>query len=606
MQVLGRLVCGAIALLVWGCSAADGSSGARSRGAGGSGAGATCSNGLCTGCDSCVAACICQTGESEQACAGACTGQAGGSGGSSDPGAGGGAGFGGSGVGGSAGATCVGGLAPCGGVCVDTSMDPGHCGGCGQACENGHLCQTGVCVGPGADGCTETPVTGLSLSAVDAYQTLQIPIMEAGTAVGPSARNVDVVVGRKTVFRVHVTPEAGWTPRQVSARIELTDVEAPDPSQKEVFFALLTPTKASSDSDLSSTFQVKVPAEAIGLNTRYAVTLVECDGVPTDPPPAEATRARFPSQGFEDLAARETGPLKVHIIPISGTNVTVEGLKPFKERLEAIYPITEVQFTIGQPLTAVATSMCSLLASVTSRRSADSPPNDVYYYGLAPGILGGQSGCSTTSTSSRGSKVSAGWAQGYTPDDGRTGAATMCHELGHAHGRFHAPCNVQDPDPQYPYPGANIGVWGYDQRSDEFYEPTRKDMMSYCPEPRWAAWISDYTYRAILARAVEVNAQTETPAFFDASAALLQWRLLVSDSAGVHWVKEPLLVRGTPDGDPMRAVVHGEQGPMQQVVVYRRELEDGVSDGAFMLTLPEPDESWRAIEVPGLLAPQPF
>jgi hypothetical protein len=392
----------------------------------------------------------------------------------------------------------------------------------------------------------------------------------------------------------------------VSARIELTDVETPDPSQKETFFALLTPTKASSDADLSSTFQVKVPAEAIGQNTRYAATLVECDGVPTGAPPAEATRARFPSEGFEQLAARATGPLKVHIVPISGTNVTVEGLKPFKERLEAIYPITEVQFTIGAPLTAFADSMCSLLASVTSRRSQDLPPNDVYYYGLAPGILGGQSGCSNTSTSSRGSKVSAGWAQGYTPDDGRTGAATMCHELGHAHGRFHAPCNVQDPDPQYPYPGANIGVWGYDQRSDEFYQPTSKDMMSYCPEPRWSAWISDYTYQAILQRAVEVNAQAETPAFFDASDTPVSWRLLVSDSAGVHWVKEPLLVRGTPDGDPMRAVIHGEHGPMQLVVVYRQELEDGVSDGAFMLTLPEPDESWRAIEVPGLLAPQPF
>jgi hypothetical protein len=41
-------------------------------------------------------------------------------------------------------------------------------------------------------------------------------------------------------------------------------------------------------------------------------------------------------------------------------------------------------------------------------------------------------------------------------------------------------------------------------------------------------------------------------------------------------------------------------------VVYRQRLEDGVSDRAFMLTLPEPDASWRAIEVPGLLARQLF
>src|SRR5262249_7563854 len=156
------------------------------------------------------------------------------------------------------------------------------------------------------------------------------------------------------------------------------------------------------------------------------------------------------------------------------------------------------------------------------------------------GILGGQSGCSNAV----GSKVSAGWAGGYSGDDPRIGAGTMCHELGHAHGRLHAPCNVSDPDPSFPYPNANIGVMGYDQRTNEFYQPNRKDMMSYCPEPRWAAWISDYTYQAILERVAQVNAQMNL-AFFGASDEVeVSWRLLVSDSAGVHWGDEPLLVQG--------------------------------------------------------------
>ena len=403
-------------------------------------------------------------------------------------GAGGQAGSGQLGAGGQAGSGQLG----AGGQAGSGQLGAGGQAGSGQLGAGG---QAGSGVG---DGCTDRPVTGLSLSGVDAYQSVQIPIMEGGTAVAPGERNAGVVVGRKTVFRVHVTPEAGWTPRQVSARIELTDVAAPAPNQTKVFSALLRPTAASSDADLNSTFQVNVPADAIGADTRYAVTVVECDGAP---PAGDATRARFPTQGFEPLAARKTGPLKINIIPISGTNTSVQGLEPFKQRLEAVYPITDVQFTIGAPSTATAASMCALLASVTSRRTQDRPPNDVYYYGLAPGILGGQSGCSTTSTSPTGGKVSAGWAQSTRPDDGRTGAATMCHELGHAHGRFHAPCNVQDPDARYPYPGANIGVWGYDNRLGTFLPPTSKDMMSYCPEPRWSAWISDYTYQAILERA---------------------------------------------------------------------------------------------------------
>jgi hypothetical protein len=201
-------------------------------------------------------------------------------------------------------------------------------------------------------------------------------------------------------------------------------------------------------------------------------------------------------------------------------------------------------------------------------------------------------------------------------NDPRIGAGTMCHELGHAHGRMHAPCNVQDPDPRFPYPSASIGVMGYDNRTNEFYQSNRKDMMSYCPEPRYNAWISDYTYQAILLRVAQVNAQMELP-FFHAADDVLPapgtarfdfeqpWRLLVSDSAGVHWGDDPLYVQGLPEGRPLRAIVHGALGPIQEVEIYKQDLEDG-SEGAFMLVMPEPDPSWRAIEVPGLLAPQAF
>jgi hypothetical protein len=498
---------------------------------------------------------------------------------------------------------CPAGLAVCGDACVDTALDPAHCGGCDQACLANRICESGQCVGP--DGCSDLPASGLALRTVDVYQSVQIPIMEQGTAVASGARNADVVAGRQALFRVHVTPAAGWMPREVSARVELTAVEAPGPDQSELFFAQRTPTKASTDADPSSTFQVMIPAESIGPDTRYAVTLVECDSAAMAASATTSMEARFPSSGYERLEARETGPLKVHVIPMGspGPDVSEEALKVFKERLLAVYPITEVSFTIGDPLQSTATSMCSILGSISSRRSQDSPPPDVYYYGLTPGILGGQSGCSNATPSARGSKVAAGWAQGFRRDDGTDGAATMCHELGHSHGRMHAPCNVQDPDRSYPYPNAEIGVWGYDFRSDEFYEPTRKDMMSYCPEPRWAAWVSDYNYQAILERVVAVNALAEVPAFAIERAPSVPWRLLVSDSAGVHWVPEPLLVRGTPEGTAVSAVVHGAHGPMQQVEVYKQDLHDGVSDDAFMLTLPEPDESWRAIEVPGLLAP---
>jgi hypothetical protein len=172
---------------------------------------------------------------------------------------------------------------------------------------------------------------------------------------------------------------------------------------------------------------------------------------------------------------------------------------------------------------------------------------------------------------------------------------------------MHAPCNVPDPDPRYPYESADIGVWGYDFRSGAFYDPTRQDMMSYCPEPRSSAWISDYTYQAILERVAEVNGQPELPVgtlAFVHEAPAVPWRLWVSDSAGTHRIEEPLLVRGTPEGTPVSVVVHAQHGALQQVTGYLQELHDGVSDAAFMLVLPEPEAAWRGIEVPGVLGLQ--
>jgi hypothetical protein len=112
-------------------------------------------------------------------------------------------------------------------------------------------------------------------------------------------------------------------------------------------------------------------------------------------------------------------------------------------------------------------------------------------------------------------------------------------------------------------------------------------------------------YQAILVRAAQVNGQAELPFFHVSDEVEVAWRLLVSDSAGVHWGSEPLLVQGTPEGESVRAIVHGDHGPLQEVEVYKQDLEEG-SGSAFMLVIPQPDASWRAIEVPGLLARQQF
>ena len=127
----------------------------------------------------------------------------------------------------------------------------------------------------------------------------------------------------------------------------------------------------------------------------------------------------------------------------------------------------------------------ALNAAVEAQRVADGNRTDVLYYGLmSAGIpMGPVIGCNT-GTVSTGSN-----------NDG----VTMAHELGHACGLPHAPCNTPG-DPNYPayepydpagMPQASIGEYGLDISNGTILSPALfRDLMSYCG-PRW---ISLYNY----------------------------------------------------------------------------------------------------------------
>src|SRR5690606_6505185 len=62
-----------------------------------------------------------------------------------------------------------------------------------------------------------------------------------------------------------------------------------------------------------------------------------------------------------------------------------------------------------------------------------------------------------------------------------SGAGVAAHELGHNWNRLHSPCGgAGNIDPNYPYAGGSIGVYGYDAALNLLRPPSFTDIMGYC------------------------------------------------------------------------------------------------------------------------------
>ena len=456
----------------------------------------------------------------------------------------------------------------------------------------------------GSDGCTDSQASNLTLQQIAVYQSVKIPLMTNGTEVTTASRNSDVVEGRDTMFRVFVTLGSGWTARDLSARLTLT----PSGGQGTQYYAKQTVTASSTDASLATTFQIFVPASAMTDSLSYSVEIVECGSQPVT-----AGTARFPATGDADLGVKTTGGLKITVIPLQvGTllpDTSQAALALYASQMTAMYPIDAISLTVGDTLTVTSpVDWNTMLDQVRAKRAKDAPSADTYYFGLVKPADSLRTYCQSVCTAGISfvvTKVSqaslrAGVGVGFADSDS---ALTMAHEVGHGHGRQHAPCALKGEtitgiDPNYPYAKGALGSWGWDSRSQTLFDPTKStDIMGYCNNQ----WMSDYTYAGITTRVAAVNGEPAAMVLA-LPETLSKWRVLLLDPRGPRW-GVPIEREVAPEGEPETATIYDNTGAvLTSVVVYRTEIGDVSSS---MVWVPEPKPDWYAVAVAGAL-PHPF
>jgi len=483
----------------------------------------------------------------------------------------------------------------CNGVCVDLKQSDANCGACGKACTMGQTCENGSCLsGVGADGCTAGPALGITLKHIDVYQAVKVPVMDAGAEVTTDKRTTDIVTGKATMFRLSVTVDSGFTARQLSARVTVDSGAG-----LSQYFAKQTISKDSVETDSMSTFQVLIPPEQVTADTRYSAELVECAaGTGT------AGSARFPTSGDIALAARRTGGLKINIIPLQANNKVPDtsdtALTIYKQQMMAMYPIDSITFTVAPPLTiSYPVDWEGTLDQLRAKRKTDAPAADVYYYGMLKPVDSFNTFCGGACTTGIGfvgdansGSYRAAMGVGYAD---RVSAQTMAHEVGHNHGRNHAPCvpnggSISGVDPKYPFSDGRTGIIGYDSRTNALLSEKGTDLMGYCNN----VWLSEYTYGGLTDRVALVNGNKALA--LDPSVLQTFRVLLVGGTRGARW-GVPITTPSLAEGTPVTAHVYDDAGNwLEDVTVYRTEMSDS---GSASIMVPVPQPGWGGIEVAG-------
>ena len=366
------------------------------------------------------------------------------------------------------------------------------------------------------------------------------------------AGDVPLVANRDGHLRVFVQANQANSAAPV-VRVTLDGVATDIPAPSGVTSAGV-PTSVS-EADFTKSWELDIP----GASMKNGMVLkVEVDPGHTVPETNLSNNVLSATKTVKSVSI-----FKTTLVPILQTGQTVAGnvqtgrtLADWVDRFQRMYPIqnagvdvtSHATLQVSVTLAADGTGWSQCLKELDAARLSEATGR--YYYGaLNVDYDSGQAGLGQMPGHS-----AIGWdrekpnAAGYVYKDGGHFPEIFAHEVGHNLDCDHAPCGITGAtDTNWPsdtaHAGALIGAWGWDHNytaafpdsKTPFRDPaTYKDIMSYCTP----LWVSDYTYKNVLAYRATLPDVVETTA---ADAVAQECLLITGSVKGGQVLLDPML-----------------------------------------------------------------